>query len=604
MRRYPHYWWPLKGSSLPQRIGYLDCDGVAAEATGRDGLTGEQLTAWNLIVSEYRAGMQAGTVRCSGDSAASLWGRLAQLLAGRSKLWLFCGPTGRVLPMIDFWQRLEDRKIVLAGRDWREQSAEDDSGESGDTGVCVLEEPPTVILCQLPDRPGRLLIADIRNYGAETPLPGRDCRERAEHGMSGLGDIVSSLRAHGRTTLRCTASSQAVSSLRSRDECVRLHCHTNVAATALERASYFGGRCEAYRIGELAGPIYHLDVRSMYPSLCLTLPIPTSLRCYHESERDARDAGTRRPECTIAHVQIRSAVPAYPCRRKWGTVYPVGVYDTYLAGPELRQAVAEGRVARWYSAAEYTCAPLLSGLYHDWIERTQAAREAGKAMLVQWCKKVMVGLVGKFGEPGKQWLPCPPLTELGPFGCTIRPGPDGEPVRYRNVGWHTQREVIDGESYWSMPSVASWITSAGRALLNSYLALARMGHVYYVDTDSLICDGEAYSALREAGVIREGEYGYLRLMGTHRTGAIYGFRHYRLDDTVSCAGIPRGDIRPGETRGQYWWRRLGKDEIALGQAPTGREQLIACPPERPYRHGHVGVDGTVTPLVMGPADEA
>ncbi|GAH85107.1 unnamed protein product, partial [marine sediment metagenome] len=65
-----------------------------------------------------------------------------------------------------------------------------------------------------------------------------------------------------------TLPSQAFNCYRHRFMPHKIYIHTHEKATALERAGYFGGRCECFQLGYFDdGPFYLLDINSMYPSV-------------------------------------------------------------------------------------------------------------------------------------------------------------------------------------------------------------------------------------------------------------------------------------------------------------------------------------------------
>lgn len=596
MKRYPHYWWPLKGQTCPRQIAVLDCDGTPTTGMPGQSVRNEQLTGWCLSWVTLKAGTPQREATACGDDRGSLLLRLSQLLSSKDRTWLFASPCGRILPMIGFWNDLESGAWRLAGKDWHRGDDKPMTGDSSGDGVCIVEDPPTVIVCRLRGRPGKLTLLDIRNWGIDLLDRELTAHERTRQYLSGICDCLSALRSWGRVSLRCTSGSQAVSALRSLDGCVRLHCHCYVQALAIERAAYYGGRCEAFRLGKLTGPVYHVDVRSMYPSLCLDLPVPVSLRRYHHDPGSAEAACRDRPECCAASVRVRTAVPAYPLRRNGDVLYPIGVFDTYLCGAELRAAVESDHVTRWHDAAEYTCAPVLRPYFSKWLALLSIERAQGRVHSCQYIKRVMNALPGKFAEPGRRWVAHAPLTEHGPYGQWYARGKDGKQVRYRNVAWHTQREETSGESYWSCPAIAAWITAAGRMRLWGLVALAGRDNTYYCDTDSLITNEAGHIRLVAGGHVRSGEAGYLRLVGRHPGCNIHGIRHYECGDSITCAGVPKGTIRPGETRGQYWIRTSAGAEIAMGCAPAGTEYRVALDGIDAYRHGRVMPDGSVLPL--------
>jgi len=288
----------------------------------------------------------------------------------------------------------------------------------------------------------------------------------------------------------------------------------------------------------------------------MDLSVPVSLREYTDDKARANQLVNSYADACCARVVLRECESRYPVRQDGQIVYPHGSVQTTLAGPELRTARDEGRIARIDCAAFYTTAPILSDFYRDGLAGLAGARARGETILEQYLKRMMNALVGKLAEPGRRWVPCPYVYHDEKYIEFSIVGHDGRITHYRNIGFNTMRLEEHGESYWSMPSIAGWITSAARVRLWRYIETAGRQNVWYVDTDSIICGQAGYDRLLRAGAIRDGEAGHLRLIGQHSSGTIYGTRHYQLDNTVSCAGIPRGSMLPGETR-EDWFRRKG-----------------------------------------------
>jgi hypothetical protein len=300
----------------------------------------------------------------------------------------------------------------------------------------------------------------------------------------------------------------------------------------------------------------------------------------------------------IADVTVRTDQPIYPRRHGEYCVFPVGEFRTALCGPELLKAATEGNITRWHSAAEYLCRPFLDEFFGHWLSRLSAARKEGRELEQQWIKALMVGMVGKFAETGKRWVPVPSNTERGENGQYWHTGPGGRLHRYRNLAYSTMRLEEYGESYWSMPAVTGWITSAGRLYLWRLIKVAGRDNVWYCDTDSLITNRAGYERLLSGGYIREGEAGYLRLLASHRRGAIHGIRHFELDAEIWCSGVPKGEILPGETREEYFLRRSLKGEVTMGHRPRGIKSRMRYPKPGSYHHGIVTRGGRVVPFTI------
>lgn len=599
MKRYRHYWWGLSGEQYPSRIAVLDCDLGPRRSNADDNLSADQLYRWQLTCCELRHGLPVSNVSAIGETVSGIWDRLSRVVCSRENTWVYMPNAGLILSAIGFWDRLENGQVELAGSDWREGKLARGAGEDRSNGLCVIEDPPTIILCQIAGRPGKLLMLDIRNYGIELLDEGKAIYERTQYYMGGLCDCLQALRTDRPVSLRATAASQAVQALRSQWDCSRLHCHVSERSLKLERQAIYGGRCECLAIAAIHKPAFLLDVRNMYPAICRTLEIPVSLRREHADPRAARRSVYASPETHIAHVAIRTDKPIYPYRRNGLIIYPVGTFESILAGPELRSCIRRGHALDVLSAAEYTTAPYLAPFYGYWLEKLTAARGEGKTALCQFIKRMMNGLIGKFQEPGRRWVAVDYQGVADPFAVYEAMGPDGELCRFRNIAGYTQMEEKHDESYWSCPSVGAWITSAGRSVLWNYIETAGAENVWYVDTDSLLCGEIGFDRLLRNGFVREGEIGHLRLVGRYSECAIYGIRDYSVGNIRKCAGVPRGEAIVGESRPGYWHRQRITSEIALGRKPGTGEIVQESFPTEPYRHGVIGANGRVFPIVIG-----
>lgn len=524
----------------------------------------ERVAGWHMVSADMCHGQCGRTTRRTGESGETLLSALASLCTSKESTWVIIPDAVRGLGASGFFKSLSGGDWLLTGRDWKVDRGCGKSGEDRTSGLCVIEDPPTLILCQPRGKPGKLLLLDTRNYGITTRDNGTGGPRKATELMAGVLSIVQALRTDRQVSLRGTAASQAVQILRTRLDCRRLFCHTHGRATELERASYFGGRCEAYRTGDITGPVYSLDVRSMYASIMLDLPVPVSIRDYSDEPAIAARLVEQCPAECCARVILGEGGQEYPARYEEGVIYPVGRIQTTLAGPELRRAIREGRIEGISACARYTCAPILRDFASYGIERIADARRRRQPILEQYWKRVLNALPGKFGEPGRRWVGCPPRTEREQYSEWIEPGPDGKPARHRNIAGYEQREEVAGESYWSMPAVAAFICSAARIRLLAILRCAGRENVWYCDTDGILCNGLAREKLLRGGFVRENEVGYLRTAGVYSNVHIHGVRHYTYDGAIKCAGVRHGEIGATETREDYWNRNPGAPETTLG----------------------------------------
>ena len=564
MKRYPHYWWNVHGSYCPSRIAVAVIDTDTGDCDSAGNQCDERVASWHLISVDMCHGQCGRTTYRAGESGQALLAALASLCSSKEQTWVIIPDAVRGLGASGFFRSLSAGDWSLTGRDWKVDRGCGKSGEDRTSGLCVIEDPPTLILCQPRGKPGKLLLLDARNYGITTRDLGTGSPRKAAELMAGILSIVSALRQDRPVSLRGTGASQAVQILRTRHDCRRLFCHTHGRATELERDAYFGGRVEAYRTGLIPGPVYSLDVRSMYASIMLDLPVPVSIRDYSDEPATATGIARQYPTHCIADVSIRHGGCIYPCRTDDGVCYPDGAVRTALAGPELSSAIGAGVVCDIHAVARYTCAPALRDFARYGLGQISDARGRQSTIVEQYWKRVLNALPGKFGEPGRRWVGCPPRTEREQYSEWIEPGPDGKPARHRNIAGYEQREEVTGESYWSMPAVSAFICSAARVRLLEILRCAGRENVWYCDTDGILCNGLAREKLLSGGFIRENTVGYLRTVGVYSRVHIYGVRHYTYDGAIKCSGVAHGEIGATETREDYWNRHPGSPETTLG----------------------------------------
>jgi hypothetical protein len=351
--------------------------------------------------------------------------------------------------------------------------------------------------------------------------------------------------------------------------------HDNWRALKLERSAYYGGLVDCPVVGRrIGGPIFELDVCSMYPSLCRD-PLPAKLKGY--SERCGVKAVRNRIEegfKVIGDVTLETDEP-YPIRLKRGTYYPVGRFRTSLAHAELVYALERGHVKGVHALAWYWPQTLFRSYMGEFaglkIRYEHDKNDAFRTL----SKYYMNSLYGKTGQESPRWrqwgrealqhlehihgLPLgylaawydsvPSLYE--PEELIRLPGiPDA--LEVRNYWGIVEVRVGEGESRDSCPAIAACVTSASRQLLRSYQRVAGAGHWYYSDTDSIWVDQCGLDHLTDAGMVRSQELGYLDCKAVHEWIEVHGPKDYETNLTLKRKGV-RGDATPEDDGG---WGQL------------------------------------------------
>jgi hypothetical protein len=593
--RYEHYMYRAKGGKWPTQVICVAVESTTEVIQGTRLARRETLTGWQAIVLRRQNG-EYGVHRIGRGRTEEAFWQLARFATARPGVtWIFSHQCARCWALLGLWQGVERGDVQVTGSDYRSGPHGHRSTRLGREGYLVLEDPPLIARLRVRDCPGWIQWVDTRNYGVEigsgVPCGTNQARELAEWFV----DMARAAKTYSLGSLQATAGSQALHGFRTSylKDTIYVHCQQQVLG--LEERSYHGGRCEAYRLGACPVPVWHVDFRSLYPSICSNTDLPVRLRGYvDDPARDDQLRAAREGDC-IADVTVQTDEPAYPYKRGDDVLFPVGRFRTTLCGPELVDAVSHARVVTWHALARYAMAPALAAyaatLYRP---RCQAEVEVNTA-LGAYAKRLLVCLPGKLGQRERNWEWTGEESETEPYWSEYRQSADGSWTRYRSIAWHIQREVVDGFRADSVPAIASWITSAGRMRLLGAIRIAGWDQVYYCDTDSLFVSQAGMERLLAANWIQTSALGYLQIKEGPATLRIYGQKHYDMDGRLTCAGLPRGVLSDAGDGEHYWYTEAPAGALYHGHRPEAVSTLGTYARAEPYRHGVVGTDGIITP---------
>ena len=392
---------------------------------------------------------------------------------------------------------------------------------------------------------------------------------------------------------RPTIASQAFNAFRHRFMTVPIMIHDNRRALELERDSYFGGRVECFRIGEVTEPLYYLDVNSMYPFVMRDHEYPTaiySLKRRTDVER-LKDALTA--FAVTAKVLINTDEPVYPFVRNDKLMFPIGEFCVTLSTPELLYALERGHIVHVYEMALYKRAKIFTEYVESLYAARQRYRAAGNPAFAFMCKIMLNSLYGKFGQRSHAWDDVRAATEDDPPEWLQQFSP-GDPVaRYRVRMGRVQMKTRPDESRDSFPAIAAHVTAYGRMLLWELIKQAGRENVFYCDTDSLVVNTDGFNRLKYR--IDDKRLGCLKLEDTATTAEFNCPKDYRFGDTVRMKGIRRDavEIEPATFKQQQfrsWDYHMSQGDEGFIDIQTIRKHL-----NRIYGKGSVGDDGKVTP---------
>ena len=643
MKRYPHFLSQCTGDCHPGRIVGLAVESTAERIAGEEVVARERLIRW----------CAAGWARTSksdnvywereGVTPESAWDAITYALKRGGQTWVVSACACRTWGLLGLWDMLEegsvqlDRHKQLGGKDRGRTgpvsglqgtgdcvgSEQEQGGSAGvrellqgqgaerlcdrSSGGCdwdgaaspVLEDPPTVLRIRRAGMPGTIIVVDTRNWGIDPPFPRMEAPLEARWARDTLMRLDGLLRSQHWGSLCCSSGAQAWRMWRHAYADQPCYVHRNAVALELEGVSYYGGRCEARRIGPVEGPVYHLDFRSMYTSICARSGVPCLLGKVATATRpDDLISGQRGVHC-IAEVMVSTAEPAYPKRTDNGIIYPVGRFWTTLAGPELADAAGRDRVLRIGRVAYYAMRPALQDFAQAVLAQLAQAREEGDRELEQALKRLGVSLVGRLGQRGYDWKPAKPSCTEPLWGEWWRLNADGQLVKRRAVAGYVWEEERSDWAPESCPAIAAWVCSEGRMKLLRAIRQAGWHNVIYYDTDSLIVTEEGFRWLWLARMVRENVPGELRFQGRHEQCEIRGIKDYVLDGKHKCSGLPKGEILESQLPHYYWYVQHARGQISDGHKPVVDLILQSYARQEVYQHGIVRADGTVDPIALG-----
>lgn len=511
------------------------------------------------------------------------------------------------LTSMGFWESLRLGEIKLSGVDERQ----------GGGPRVICESPPTIIHFGVAGKGGRGVICDPRNWGYDLAdsRAGKDLSKRmnesctesemVENLYSRLCELCYFATQYGKLLermgdcgiWRCTAGSQASYSFRRNLADEKIECVDGSDDESSFPLALYGGRCECGFIGEVEGPVYQLDANQLYSYVASQTDSPVE----YIGPVELPQSVAKMPalaHCCIASVAIKTDLPLYPYRphyddSRYGselTIWPIGEFDTVLAGPELAAAVELGHVKHVYYANKYRMAPILGKWAKDmWALRQQAPEGMGRVV-----KGVALSLYGKFGQRQREWRAnrediAPEGVEVGDWFTQVGEGP---PVRHRVLDSMCMTEEVSGYAPQSWPPIAAWVSSWARVTLSTWLL--RVTNPYYWDTDSIWVGQRGLKDLRDNGLIHDG-LGGLRLLAEYESVIFRGIKSYRVEALEVKAGLPHDATHVGNGRWQWERQTTFNSHMAFRRYPTESWVKHSARWGNVYLHGVQDLSGWVRP---------
>lgn len=532
------------------------------------------------------------------DTPAAFWKVLDETVRGRQRIYLLAHKI-----IYDLW--------VLGGlKGFRDHGYALKSGYANERVVILrFRRGASTLICidTLNLFPGPLAM-----WGDEIGLPKlkidlwRDSDEKVKaYCLRDVG-ILAALWEHYERFVRendfggaaLTVSSLAFRAYRHRYMPTPIYLHAHEKALGLERQAYYGGRTECCQVGKLEDRTYTIhDVNSMYPCVMRDGTYPVRFVGYYRGctvKELSLILGTQE---AVASVGVHVREPIVPYRSEKRVIYPIGDFDTVLAGPELRLLLASGGVRSVHRVAAYDRGKPFTGYVNELYALRQRYAAEGKTLWASLVKLMLNGLYGKFGQESEIWKHYPNTMGVA-VGAYRFTGMGMPGVNYMIcLGDEIWVRVGKEEGASSFPAIAAYVTSYARVKLWDYLLAAGMENVIYYDTDSLVT--MAAGTRRLQGYVDAARLGALKREYTGRGGWIRASKDYCIGDKKRIKGVSASAIKVGTNKylDTYWpgfWGLLAAG-VESGYA-TGQVVKVL---KREYTKGRVLESGRIVPLELG-----
>jgi hypothetical protein len=512
------------------------------------------------------------------------------------------------------WQELDEGRFQV-GLPAREVENEDGTKRkiSAWRGMLAIDERPFVVFAV--GRTGTVKIVDVRNYFDTTidalcrsfgtgsnaffnPADSETERksklvQRVDGIAAAMGGTITAWKDGNRGNWQPTGARLAYSNFRHeylKDYPITID--NELMDRKFQREGFFGGEISNWFRGRINGPIFKVDVNSLYPSVMATECYPTSVKVDARLGTERGKAQPLYPRNSMALVQCYG-VGDLPMRSPLGRVdYPCGTFSTILCGGELSYAVARGRIREWYRWQEYEVAPIFARFVAYWWgirEQAKAMDNTANSMLA---KMMMNSLYGRFAQRTPKWKL--DLTQPAPvrWGNYLAVGKESKRFEKRRAVAGVE-QVLQGqeEKDDTFPAISAFVASFGRMKMRAIRGRLPQQSVISQSTDSLLLTEAGYNALCGSTNFGPG-LGQCRLEGVAEWAEITGANHYETNHGVKLAGCPEDREREGKTN-RWKTRRPDTTADVIGRGlrddiPTKEATFILASGKTCREFGHDG----------------
>lgn len=534
-----HWVRPNEICRIPRR--HIIVDSEAREARTASGL--EQ--RWRLACATFRAQEKGRSLTRRTDTFTTpeaLWAAVDGFTSKRGRTVLWAHNLGydtritdalTVLPRLGW--RLEGHNLAPRGT-WLTWRREDRSLIMTDTAAIW----PTTL-------------GEIGHWFgmAKTPLPSQDAPDAAwrEHCLRDVEiteravvAYLDWLETQDMGNWQITGAGQSWAAFRHKWLTHRMLVHADRDALDAEREAMWTGRCEAFWRGRIThGKVHEWDLEAAYARVAGRSNIPTRLLGQAGPGHPWRKSLANPELAVLAECTVTVDQPMVPAKIDGRIAWPVGKFTTTLWSPELQLLAETGADVTVHRVWLYKAEPALRA----WAQWILAQLRASDAEVPPWQRKIIKhwsrALIGRFAMSYTQWEQLGQLSTPAMWRAITQDDIDGTDYQTMALGLQVFRSTGTVEWDQSMPQVTGFVMSACRAQLWRILAALPPDCPLYVDTDSLLCQGDWYPQVAAVAASEVGDG--LRLKQQWDSVEILGPRQLVTGPKTRISGVKHGATR-------------------------------------------------------------
>lgn len=441
---------------------------------------------------------------------------------------------------------------------------------------------------------------------SKLPMPDNDascdewdtyCKRDVEVIMDACIRWFDFIRYHDLGGFAPTLASQSMRAYRHRFMPTKILIDDNEQALDMARASYHGGRTECFFIGEVDGPLYQLDVNSMYPWVMQQSMMPTVLNGVYRRVKHLELAKLIKSHSVVAEVELSTDQPVFPQYQKGKLLFPIGEFETVLTTPELEYALEQGYVTHINHVAVYTQAIIFKEFVDYFYNLRQKAEEQGDNVAGFYLKIMMNSLYGKFGQRGLVYETVEQIDDTSIKSWVEIDADTKEVIKCRQFAGQRQELIDEPEARDSHPAIAAHVTAFARMAMWHIYQQAGLDNCYYTDTDCIVVNETGYQRLHN--LIDDNTLGMLKLEQVIDRASIRGPKDYQFDSTARIKGVRKKAVWiDRNTVQQEQWSGL-KGLMAKGDLTAPTTKTVIKHLKRQYTKGHQQPNGRIVPYRLG-----